>query len=91
MSEESERADQCPRPVDAALGRGGRTGGETVSLGGIDVEQANDGVIEAVEDGESGREVIKLLGNGEIYIPDVALQFLRSPEPRKGPTSRVEH
>ena len=91
MSEESERADQCPRRVDTVPGRGGRTGGEAVSLGGIDVEQANDGVIEAVEDGESGREVIKLLGNGEIYIPDVALQFLCSPEPRKGPTSRVEH
>ena len=70
MSEESERADQCPRRVDTVPGRGGRTGGEAVSLGGIDVEQANDGVIEAVEDGESGREVIKLLGNGEIYIPD---------------------
>ena len=68
VCEEDEGAERGPED-EYAGGRGGGRGGvgETGARGGgVEVEEADDGVVEAVEDGEGRGEVVELLCPGEV-------------------------
>ena len=66
VREESERTERRPKDVRARAGRVRSRRGEPVSFGGVEMEEADGGVVEAVEDGEGGGEVVELFSEGEV-------------------------
>ena len=91
MRKEGKRAEARPEDVPPRVGHGHGGRGKAMSVSWVEVEETDGSVVEAVKNCEGSGEIVKLLGDRKICIPEKKSVFsMRGLEVKKERTSSVE-